>query len=137
MSNKKIKDITRLLPKFLRQHSLWILAPLLLTGCGMLKKAAIVSSAAGIGSAAGSLLGGGGVIAPVAGAVVATGIADIATGTGEQTVGECNEAITGFWPLLGQVIETGGWLLAGIILIPLIMGFLIPNGLERKAKKKR
>jgi hypothetical protein len=35
---------------------------------------------------------------------------------------------------MGQVIETGGWLLAGVIIIPLIMGYLIPNGLERKKK---
>lgn len=33
---------------------------------------------------------------------------------------------------MGQVIETGGWLLAGVIIIPLVMGYLIPNGLVKQ-----
>ena len=33
---------------------------------------------------------------------------------------------------MGQLIETGGWLLAGVIIIPLVMGYLIPNGLVKQ-----
>ena len=43
--------------------------------------------------------------------------------------------MTGIWPLMGQVIETGGWLLAGVIIIPLVMGYLIPNGLVKHKKE--
>jgi hypothetical protein len=33
---------------------------------------------------------------------------------------------------MGEVIQTGGWLLGAVILVPLIMGYLIPNGLIKQ-----
>lgn len=106
------------------------------TGCGTIKKAGIVATAAGTGAVAGTVFSGG-VAAPILGATTTAFVADVVTGvtdTSPTTMAECPAPVTGFWPLMGQVIETGGWLLAGVILVPLIMGYLIPNGLEKKKK---
>jgi hypothetical protein len=51
--------------------------------------------------------------------------------------GQCAESVTGFWPLIGEVIQTGGWLLGAVILVPLIMGYLIPNGLVKRKRAAR
>jgi hypothetical protein len=107
-----------------------------LVGCGTIKKAGIVATAAGTGAVAGTVLSGG-VAAPILGATTTAFVADViteATDLTPSTVTECPAPVTGFWPLMGQVIETGGWLLAGIILVPLIMGYLIPNGFEKKKR---
>ena len=115
----------------------FLLTCLGLVGCGTVKKAGIVATAAGTGAVAGSVLSGG-AIAPIAGAMTSAFVADAiteVTSTSPSTMAECPAPVTGFWPLMGQVIETGGWLLAGVILVPLIMGYLIPNGLEKKKKR--
>ena len=105
-------------------------------GCGTIKKAGVVATAAGTGAIAGTVLSGG-VAAPILGATTTAFVADVVT-TGMDSsptiMADCPAPVTGFWPLMGQVIETGGWLLAGVILVPLIMGYLIPNGLEKKKK---
>ena len=108
-----------------------------LVGCGTVKKAGIVATAAGTGAVAGTVFSGG-AIAPIAGAMTSAFVADAiteVTSKSPSTMAECPAPVTGFWPLMGQVIETGGWLLAGVILVPLIMGYLIPNGLEKKKKR--
>jgi len=104
-------------------------------GCTTLKKAGIVGLAAGAGATAGTVLSGG-VAAPILGATTTAFVGSAVVQATSIGSGNMSECVTGFWPLLGLVIETGGWLLAGIILVPLIMGFLIPNGLERKKKKR-
>lgn len=98
----------------------------LLSGCAALKTAGVSGAAAGLGG----IVGGPGGAA--AGAAIGAGATSLLTGglSGSQ----CDAPITGFWPMMGQVIETGGWLLGGIILIPLLLGYLIPNGFERKKK---
>lgn len=82
-------------------------------------------------SAAGGLVGG--IPGAAAGAAIGAGAGSLLT-TGVSSQGDA--PITGFWPLMGQVIETGGFLLAGVILIPLIMGYLIPNGLVKQKNIK-
>jgi hypothetical protein len=116
-------------------YGLVFLAYCLLVGCTTLKKAGIVGLAAGAGATAGTVLSGG-VAAPILGATTTAFVADAVTEATSIGSGNMSECVTGFWPLLGQVIETGGWLIAGVILVPLVMGFLIPNGLERKRKRR-
>jgi hypothetical protein len=116
-------------------YGLVFLAYCLLVGCTTLKKAGVVGLAAGAGATAGTVLSGG-VAAPILGATTTAFVADAVTEATSIGSGNMSECVTGFWPLLGQVIETGGWLIAGVILVPLIMGFLIPNGLERKRKRR-
>ena len=35
-----------------------------------------------------------------------------------------SQSITGFWPLLGELLKVSGWLLALVIVIPWVMGWL-------------
>jgi len=98
-----------------------------LFGCGALKTGGVAGISAGVGGLVGGIPGA------AAGAAIGGGATSLLTSG--VSGGECDAPVTGFWPLMGQVIETGGWLLAGIIIIPLVMGYLIPNGLI-KAKKK-
>jgi len=108
------------------QAKVALLALPFLSGCAALKTAGVSGVAAGVGG----LVGGPGGAA--VGAALGAGTTSLLT-TGLDG-SQCDAPITGFWPLMGQVIEAGGWLLAGIILIPLILGYLIPNGFERKKK---
>jgi disulfide bond formation protein DsbB len=41
-----------------------------------------------------------------------------------------------FWTLLGDLVSMGGWLLILVIVVPMVLGWLLPGPLER-AKKKR
>lgn len=108
---------------------------LFLMGCTTIKKAAVVSGVTGGTAAVASALSSGAavpILAATGGAFVASATTDVMM---KEKAMQCEAAVTGFWPLLGQVIEVGGWLLGAIILVPLLMGFLIPNGLERKKKR--
>jgi len=97
-----------------------------LSGCSALKTGGVAGISAGVGGLVGGPAG--------AAAGAAVGASATSLLTSGVSGGQCDAPVTGFWPLMGQVIETGGWLLAAVILVPLIMGYLIPNGLI-KAKK--
>ena len=107
-------------------------------GCTTLKKAGIVGLAGGSGALVGSLAGG--TIAPVAGAVVVSAVADVVTeaipigNQGKKLMSDC--APDNFWSLLGSLVEMGGWLLILIILVPMILGWILPGPLEKKQGKK-
>jgi len=45
------------------------------------------------------------------------------------------EAPANFFNLLEQLIKTGGWLLILVVLIPMVLGWVLPGPLERKKKK--
>ncbi|MCP4776047.1 MAG: hypothetical protein GY880_17595 [Planctomycetaceae bacterium] len=110
---------------------------LCLTGCAITKKAGIVAGVTAIGAGAATVLSGGATVPTLAAATTSAFVADAVIEVMDTTptsagVLECPAQVTGFWPLMGQVIETGGWLLAGVILLPLVFGYLIPNGFERK-----
>ena len=110
-----------------------------LVGCTTLKKAGITSIAAGGGALAGSVLSGG-VLAPMAGATATAFVADVMTEAmpigekGKETMSNC--APDNFWSLLGSLVEMGGWLLILIILVPMILGWILPGPLEKKQGKK-
>ena len=97
-----------------------------LSGCSALKTGGVAGISAGVGGLVGGPAG--------AAAGAAVGASATSLLTSGVSGGQCDAPVTGFWPLMGQVIETGGVLLAAVILVPLIMGYLIPNGLI-KAKK--
>ncbi len=107
-----------------------------LLGCTTIKKASLVGLAGGTGALAGGLASTG-VLAPVAGAVVAGAVADVATEiaigqTGKKAMNEC--APDNFWSLLGSLVEMGGWLLILIFVAPMILGWILPGPLEKKKK---
>jgi len=106
--------------------ALLLIPAVFLAGCSALKTGGVAGVSAGVGGLVGGPAGA------AAGAAVGAGATSLLTAG--VSGGECDAPVTGFWPLMGQVIETGGWLLAGIIIIPLVMGYLIPNGLVKVKK---
>ena len=106
-----------------------------LIGCTTLKKAGIVSMGAGAGALAGTVLSGG-VAAPILGATTTAFVADVVTAStsiGSKTMNDC--APDNFWSLLGSLVEMGGWLLILIVLVPMILGWILPGPLEKRKKK--
>ena len=108
-----------------------------LVGCTTIKKAGITSLAAGTGALAGIALSGG-VAAPILGATTTAFVADVITeavpigATGRKAMNEC--AGDNFWTLLGQIIEMGGWLLILLVVVPMIVGWVLPGPLEKKKR---
>ena len=110
-----------------------------LIGCGTIKKAGIVATAAGTGAVAGSVLSGG-VIAPIAGSMTSAFVADVATagmGTSHTTMAEGSCAPDNFWTLLGSMTEMGGWLLILVVIIPMVLGWFLPGPVKMKGKEPK
>ena len=106
-----------------------------LVGCTTLKKAGIVGLAGGTGALAGTVLSGG-VAAPILGATTTAFVADVVTGTtltGSKAMNDC--APDNFWSLLGSLVEMGGWLLILILIVPMVLGWILPGPLEKRKKK--
>ena len=106
-----------------------------LIGCTTLKKASLVGLAGGTGALVGSLAGGP--IAPVAGAVVMSAVADVITEAipiGNDTMSSC--APDNFWSMLGSLIEMGGWALILIVLVPMVFSWLLPGPIKFKGRDK-
>ena len=123
------------------------LLALALVGCGSLKKAAIVGTAAGLGATAGSVISGG-VIAPIAASATSASVASVVA---DQVVGQptptqplevagdatiVQEAPSNFFDLLGELISMGGWLLILIVVVPMVLGWIIPGPLTTHKKKR-
>ena len=119
----------------------------LISGCGSLKKAAIVGSAAGLGATAGSVISGG-VIVPIAASTMSASVASVVA---DQTVKQptpiqplevagdatiVQEAPSNFFDLLGELISMGGWLLILIVVVPMVLGWIIPGPLTTHKKKR-
>ena len=124
-----------------RTYCLYGSLPLVLIGCSSLKKAAIVSGAS-LGVASVTSAFSSGVTAPLlAGASTAFATSVIADQTlssptterGSSTLNSCAES--NFWDVVGQLIEMGGWLLILVVLIPMVLGWILPGPLERRKKK--
>ena len=119
-----------------------LVALCLISGCASLKKAAIVGGAAGLGATAGSVISGG-AIAPILGSATGASVASVATSgmgnsetlevTGDATI--IQEAPSNFFSLLQQLVEMGGWLLILVILVPMVLGWILPGPLEKRKKK--
>ena len=118
----------------------------ILTGCSTIKKAAIIGGSAGLGATAGSVISGG-AIAPIAGSMMGASVASVVTSglgteepiqaleiTGDATI--VQEAPSNFFSLLQELVEMGGWLLILVILVPMVLGWVLPGPLEKKKKKR-
>ena len=77
-------------------------------------------------------------LASTVGASVTSVVADVMTpskkGGAMATASNC--APDNFWTLLGDLVSMGGWLLILVIVIPMILGWLLPGPLEKAKKKK-
>ena len=117
----------------------------ILTGCSAIKKAGIIGASAGLGATAGSVISGG-AIAPIAGSMMGASVASVVTTglgteepiqaleiTGDATI--VQEAPSNFFSLLQELVEMGGWLLILVILVPMVLGWVLPGPLEKKKKR--
>ena len=110
-----------------------------LVGCGTIKKAGVVATAAGTGAVAGSVFSGG-AIAPIAGAMTSAFVADVVTevtDTSPTTMGSGSCAPDNFWSLLGSMTEMGGWLLILIVIIPMVLGWFLPGPVKMKGREPK
>ena len=75
----------------------------------------------------------------MAGATVSAFAADVVTEVvpigqgGKKVMSDC--APDNFWSLLGSLVEMGGWLLILVVMVPMVLGWILPGPLERKKKK--
>ena len=115
-----------------------------IVGCSSLKSSLITGAATTAVVGVTSVLPGGVIVPALAGgAVAATASALSATG---QTKGEpiavtadtvVNKAPDNFFTLLGKLVGMGGWLLGLVLLLPMVIGWLIPGPLTTNRKKKK
>ena len=112
-------------------------ASVLLISCTTLKKAGVTAIAAGGGATVATVLSSG-AAAPILGATTTAFVADVITeavpigATGRKAMNEC--AGDNFWTLLGQMIEMGGWALILLVVLPMVVGWVLPGPLEKKKK---
>ena len=110
-------------------------------GCTSLKKAAMIGGGSlGAGAIASIATSGTApvLLASAVGASATSVVADVMTpskkGGVMATAASC--APDNFWTLLGDLVSMGGWLLILVIVIPMILGWLLPGPLEKAKKKK-
>ena len=110
-------------------------------GCTSLKKAAMIGGGSlGAGAIASIATSGTApvLLASAVGASATSVVADVMTpskkGGVMATASSC--APDNFWTLLGDLVSMGGWLLILVIVIPMILGWLLPGPLEKAKKKK-
>jgi len=135
---KKIKDVDSSWCSRIGRSCGYLGIALGVIGCGTIKKAGIVATAAGTGAVAGSVLSGG-AIAPIAGSMTSAFVADVATagmGSSRTTMDSGSCAPDNFWTLLGSLAEMGGWLLILVVIIPMVLGWFLPGPVKMKGRDK-
>jgi hypothetical protein len=143
--NGNFKSMGEIKAFFSRSRSIssryYCLLPILwIGGCTSLKKAALIGTGSiGAGAIASIATSGTApVLLAAAGGASVTSVAvdlmETPQGGNMPTAASC--APDNFWTLLGDLVSMGGWLLILVIVIPMILGWLLPGPLER-AKKKR
>jgi len=116
-------------------------ALVLLISCTTLKKAGVTSLATGAAVTVATALSSGAtvpILAATTTAFVASAVTDVTIGqSGTSKAKDMTDcAPDNFWSLLGQLIETGGWLLILIIGIPMIFSWLLPGPVKFKGRDK-
>ena len=129
-----------------RYVHLWlVLFCLSIAGCSLpkLKSSLITGAATSAVVGATSVLPGGvivptiasGLTAATASALSAEKPGDPVSVTADTVV---NKAPDNFFTLLGKLVGMGGWLLGLVLLLPMVLGWIIPGPLKmHKRKKKR
>jgi hypothetical protein len=109
-----------------------------LTACTSLKKAGLIGAGTLVPGAIASVATSGTapvLLASTVGASVTSVVADVMTpskGGSMPTAASC--APDNFWTLLGDLVSMGGWLLILILVVPMVLGWILPGPLERKKK---
>ena len=128
-------------PRSNRWRNLSVCAvPLVLIGCSSLKKAAMIGGGSlGAGAIASIATSGTApvLLASAGGASVTSVVADVMTPSkkGENMATASSCAPDNFWTLLGDLVSMGGWLLILVVMVPMVLGWILPGPLERKKKQ--
>ena len=125
---------------------LWIiLLSISVSGCSLskIKSGLITGAATSAVVGVTSVLPGGVIVPTVAGGVTAATASALSAEspvkgqpiavTADTVV---NKAPDNFFTLLGKLVGMGGWLLGLVLLLPMVIGWIIPGPLQ-KVKKKR
>ena len=119
-----------------------VLSSLSIAGCSTLKSSLMTGAATSAVVGVTSVLPGGVIVPSIAGGVTAaTASALTAEKSGEpisvtaDTV--VNKAPDNFFTLLGKLVGMGGWLLGLVLLLPMVIGWIIPGPLTTNRKKKK
>ena len=116
-----------------------LLAVLWIGGCTSLKKAVLIGGGSlGAGAIASIATSGTApvLLASVAGASVTSVVADVMESNTPSLKGAdmTSCAPDNFWTLLGDLVSMGGWLLILVIIIPMVLGWILPGPLARKKR---
>ena len=112
-----------------------LFAVLWIGGCTTLKKAMIVGGGSlGAGAIASIATSGTApvLLASAVGASVTSVGVDLMRGESMPTAASC--APDNFWTLLGDLVSMGGWFLILVVIVPMVLGWLLPGPLERKKR---
>ena len=115
-------------------------------GCSLAKLKSSLITGAATTAVVGvtSVLPGGVIVPSIAGGL--TGATVSALSATDQTKGEpiavtadtvVNKAPDNFFTLLGKLVGMGGWLLGLVLLLPMVIGWIIPGPLTTNRKKKK
>ena len=115
-----------------------------IAGCSSLKSSLITGAATSAVVGVTSVLPGGVIVPTVAGGLTAATAS--ALSAGKSVKGEpisvtadtvVNKAPDNFFTLLGKLVGMGGWLLGLVLLLPMILGWIIPGPLKMQKRKKK
>jgi hypothetical protein len=127
--------------------SIWlVLFCLSIAGCSLPKlKSSLITGAATSAVVGATSVFPGGVIVPMAAsgltAATASALSAESPAKGEpisvtaDTV--VNKAPDNFFTLLGKLVGMGGWLLGLVLLLPMVLGWIIPGPLKMHKRKKK
>ena len=107
-----------------------------LASCTTLKKAGLIGAGALVPGAIASIATSGTapvLLASAVGASVTSVGVDLMKGDSMSTAASC--APDNFWTLLGDLVGMGGWFLILIVMVPMVLGWILPGPLERKRSK--
>ena len=115
-----------------------LLAVLWIGGCTSLKKAALIGTGSlGAGAIASIATSGTApvLLAAAGGASVTSVVADLMSPSkGDSMPIAASCAPDNFWTLLGDLVGMGGWFLILVVIVPMVLGWLLPGPLERKKR---
>ena len=115
---------------------------LAIAGCSSLKSSLMTGAATSAIVGVTSVLPGGVIVPAVAGGVMAASVSALsAEKPGDPTAVTADtvvqEAPDNFFTLLGKLVGMGGWLLGLVLLLPMVIGWIIPGPLTTNRKKKK
>jgi hypothetical protein len=115
---------------------------LAIAGCSSLKSSLMTGAATSAIVGVTSVLPGGVIVPAVAGGAMAATVSALSAEkpgdpiavTADTVV---QEAPDNFFTLLGKLVGMGGWLLGLVLLLPMVIGWIIPGPLTTNRKKKK